>query len=137
MNIEDFDNKLDIMPGAYLYELWKYHERVRAILSSDLSEFTASGARDIITGFCSELSSSQIPSWLDHYIESVGKTPNLFDLAELYIAMVRHVKANEPGCECASIPSLTIRDFWEALASVVHVSFKKVSGRVVGIPSCL
>jgi hypothetical protein len=39
MTIEDFDNKLDIMPGASLYELWKYHERVRAILASDLTEF--------------------------------------------------------------------------------------------------
>jgi hypothetical protein len=43
--------------------------------------------------------------------------------------MVRHIKgkANEPGCECASISSQTIRNFWEALASVVRGSFKKVS----------
>ena len=138
MTIEDFDNKLDIMPGASLYELWKYHERVRAILASDLTEFRMSCARGTITGLrCTELSSSQIPSWLDQYIESIGKTPNLFDSAELNIAMARHIKdkANEPSCECASIPSQTIRDFWEALASVVHGSFEKVS--VVDIPSCL
>jgi hypothetical protein len=35
---EDFNNKLDIMPGASLYELLKYHERVRAILTLDLTE---------------------------------------------------------------------------------------------------
>jgi hypothetical protein len=136
MTIEDFENKLDIMPGASLYELWKHHERVRAILASDLSVFTLSGAHGTITGLrCTELSSSQIPSWLDQYIESIGKTPNLFDSAELNIAMVRHTKVNKPGCECASIPSQTIRDFWEALSSVVHVSFQKVG--VVDIQSSL
>ena len=51
--------------------------------------------------------------------------------------MARHTRdsANEPSCECALIPSQTIRDFWEALASVVHGSFKKVSG--VDVPSYL
>jgi hypothetical protein len=129
MNMEDFDNRLDIMPGAALYELWKYHERVRAILALDLTEFRMSGAHGIITGVrCTELSSSQIPSWLDHYINSIGNTPNLFDPAELNIAMARHIKdkANKLRCKCASIPSQTIRDFWEALASVVHGGFQKV-----------
>jgi hypothetical protein len=50
MTIEDFDNKLDIMPSASLYELWKYHENVRAVFASDLAGFTESGARGIITG---------------------------------------------------------------------------------------
>jgi hypothetical protein len=130
MNIEDFDNKLDIMPGASLYELWKYHERVRAILGSDLAEFRMSRARSTSTGFrCTELSFFQIPSWLDDYIESIGNAPHLFDSAELNIAMVRHVKdkANDPDCECASVPSQTIRDLWKALASIVHGSLEKVS----------
>jgi len=130
MSIEDFDNKLDIMSGASLYELWKYHESVRIILVSDLAEFRMSCARGTITGLrCTDLSSSQIPSWLDQYIESIGNTPNLFDYAELNVAMVRHVrdKANEIDCECAFIPSQTIRDLWNALASVVHGSFEKVS----------
>jgi hypothetical protein len=132
MTIENFDDNLDIIPGASLYELWKYHEKVRAILESDLTEFRVSGARGTITGLrCIELSSSQIPRWLDDYIESIGKTPNLFDSAELNIAMVRHIKykANELSCECASIPSQTIRDFWEALETVVHGSFEKVMCR--------
>ena len=132
MAIEDFDNDLDIMSGASLYELWKYHERVRAILASDLMEFRTSRARGTITGlYCTELSSSQIPSWLDQYIESIGKTPGLFDPAELNIAMVRHITDKTHnginGCECAFIRSQTIRDFWEALASVVDGSFEKVS----------
>ncbi|KAH9989351.1 hypothetical protein BJV77DRAFT_688624 [Russula vinacea] len=73
--IEDLDNKFDIMSGSSLYELLKYQERVQAILASDLAEFSASCARGTITGLrCTELSSSQIPSWLDKYIESIGKT---------------------------------------------------------------
>jgi hypothetical protein len=130
--IDDFDNDLDIMSGASLYELWKYHERVRAILASDLMEFRTSRARGTIPGlYCTELSSSQIPSWLDQYIESIGKTPGLFDPAELNIAMARHITDKTHngmnGCECAFIHSQTIRDFWKALASVVDGSFEKVS----------
>jgi hypothetical protein len=138
MTIEDLEDKLDIMPGASFYELWKYHERVQAVLASDLAEFRVSGARGTITGLrCTELSSSQIPSWLDQYVESIGKTLNLFDSAEFYIAMARHIKdkANQAGCECVSVPSQTIRDFWEALSSVVHGSFERVSG--IDIPSHL
>ena len=132
MAIEDFDNDLDIMSGASLYELWKYHERLRAILASDLTEFRTSRARGTIPGLhCTELSSSQIPSWLDQYIESIGKTPGLFDPAELNIAMARHIRDKGHNiindCECAFIPSQTIRDFWMALASVVDGSFGKVS----------
>jgi hypothetical protein len=57
MTIEDFDNKLDIVPGASLYELWKYHERVRAILASDISQFRESGARPTMTVLrCTQLS---------------------------------------------------------------------------------
>ena len=130
MTIEDFDNYLDIVPGASLYELWKYYERVRAILASDLAEFRTSCAGGTITGLrCTELSSSQIPRWLDQYIESIGETPIIFDSTRLSIALARHVKvkANELSCKCAFMPRDTIRDFWEALTSVVDSGFDKVS----------
>ena len=129
MTTEVFENKFDIMPSAFLYELWKYHERVRDILVSDLTEFRESCARGTIRDLrCTELSSSQIPSWLDHYIESMGKSPDLFDYAEFNISIARHTKdkAGDVNCKCASIPSQTIRDFWEALGSVVNGSFEKV-----------
>jgi hypothetical protein len=137
MTIEDFDNKLDIMPGASLYELWKYHEMVRVILASDLADFRESGARGTMTGLrCTEFNSSQIPNWVDQYIVSLGKAPNLFDPLELNIAMTCHLKnGGNRGCKCGSISSQIIHDFWEALASVVHDCFKKVS--VVDVPSCL
>ena len=117
------------MPAVYLHELRKYYERVQAILASDLTEFRTSGARGTINSLrCTVLSSSQIPSWLDHYINSVGINLVLFDSAGLYTVMAYHIKskANEVNCQCASIPQQTIRDFWEALASVVDGSFEKV-----------
>jgi hypothetical protein len=132
MSIDSFNDKLDIMSGASLYELWKYHEKVRTILASGLTEFRRSGAHGTMTSLrCEEYSSSHIPNWVDQYIESVGKAPNLLDLVELNAAMARHIApfGNEfkDICECASIPSQTIRDFWAALASVVHDSFEKAS----------
>ena len=131
MTIEAFDNKLDIMSGTSLYELWKYYERVRAILAVDLTEFRMNCERGMITGFrCTPFGSSHsIPRWLDCYIESIGETPSLFDPTELNFAMARHIKEKSQGfmCECLSVPSQTLRDFWKALASVVDGSFKKVS----------
>jgi hypothetical protein len=135
MTIEGFDNKLDIMPGASLYELWKYHEGVRATLTSDLTEFRESSARGTMTSVrCLEHSSSQIPLWLDQYIESIGNAPNLFDPVEFNVAITRHIKHTKRRCECTSIPGQTIRDFWEALASVVRNCFEKVS--VIHTRSC-
>ena len=127
MNIEDLEDQLDLMPGAALYELWSYYESVRPILVSDLTEFRMSGARGTLIGIsCVAFGSSQIPRWLDDYIESIGHTPNLFDFVEFNTAMVRHVRDNHQ-CPCASIPSRTIRNFWEALTSVFHGSLKEVS----------
>jgi hypothetical protein len=139
MTFKVFDNMLDYMPGASFYELWKYREKVRLILASDLTEFRRSRARGTISGLCcTKPGSSQNTIWLDDYIESIGKTPNLFDSVEFNIAMARHLSnlKNKAAlsCECASIPSQTLREFWEALVSVVHGSFEKVS--VVDVPSC-
>ena len=134
ITIEDFDNKLDIMPGASLFELVKYHERVRAILALDLADFMVSCGRGTIAGLrCDEYNSNNsIPRWLDHYTDSIRKAPNVFDPVEFNSAMVRHVRnGNSTLCECASIPTQTIREFWEALAGVVHGSFEKVS--LVGV----
>jgi hypothetical protein len=136
VTVENLDKYLDIMPGASLYELWKYYERVQANLASDLTEFRTSGAHGTLTGFlCTELSSSQIPSWLDQYIGSIGKDPNLFDLVKFNAAMACHIaiQDKEVICECASIPSQTICEFWEGLASVIDGSFENVS--VVDVPS--
>jgi BTB/POZ domain len=128
LNFEDLEDRLDMMSGASVYELWKYSEKVRPILASDLMEFRKSGANGILTGLhCLEHSSSQIPRWLDHYIASLGNAPNLFDIFEFNTTMARHVhQSQNNGCSCGSIPTQTIRNFWEALASVLDGSFEKV-----------
>ena len=138
MTVENFDNMLKFMSGASLYELLKYSEGVRAILASDLTEFRGSAAHGTISGIqCTPSSSSQVPSWIDDYIESIGMTPNLFDLVEFHAAMLSHIKATaaENTCGCATISSQTIRKFWEALTSVVHGSYNRVS--IVDVTSCL
>ena len=133
MTIEDLDDKLDIMSGASLYELWKYSERVRAILASDLTKFMASDDRGTIAG----LRCTWFSSWLDHYIKSIANTPKLFDPSEFNTARARFIKdcGNGPSCVCASIPSQTIHEFWEALTFIIDGSFEKVS--MVNILGCL
>jgi hypothetical protein len=127
MNIEDLEDKLDMMPGAALYELWNYYANVQPILVSDLTEFRMSGARGTLTGLsCVEFGSAQIPRWLDDYIESIGHAPNLFDFLEFNTALARHTRDNSQ-CACASIPIQTIRNFWEALTSVFCRSLEEVS----------
>ena len=129
--IEDLGEKLGILSGASLYELWKYKGRVQTILASDLVEFRESSARGMLTNLrCTELSSSQIPSWVDQYLVSVGNVPSLFDPFELSIAMTRHIKNASGGdvvCECESISSRTVHEFWKVLESVVNGSFERVS----------
>jgi len=126
MNVEDM---LELVQGSSLDALWKYYKKIRVTLKSDLKEFRASGARGILAGLqCVEPSSSQIPRWLDDYIESIGMAPNLFDVFEFNTALARHLSRSQITrlCTCGSIPSQTICSFWEALASVVYGSFEKV-----------
>jgi len=130
MDIADLEDKLDIMPGPSLYELWKFYQNTRAILASDLVEFrtSSSGVSDALEGFsCSAAAvSSQIPHWLDDYIKSIGDAPHLFDFVEFNMALAHHIR-NGYRCSCESMPNQTIRNVWEALATVVHSSFEKVS----------
>ena len=136
MDIADLEDKLDMMPGPYLYELWKFYQNSRAILASDLMEFrtSSSGVSHVLEGLrCSTSGSSQIPRWLDDYIKSIGDAPRLFDFVEFNMALARHMRCGH-GCSCESIPNQTIRNVWEALTTVVHSSFEKVNGINVDEP---
>ena len=129
MDIANFQDKLDMMPGPSLYELWTFYQNSRAILASDLMEFrtSTSGASSALGGLrCSAPGSSQIPDWLDEYIKSIGDAPHFFDSVEFSMALARHMRSGH-GCSCESIPNQTMRNVWEALATVVHSSFEKVS----------
>jgi hypothetical protein len=132
MTFDDLDGQLDIMPGAFLHELWKYHQRVRGNLLLDLLGFKMTGARGTLKDLhCVKPGTFGIPSWLEAYIESIRIAPSCFDLTEFHISLTRHtvLTATFPsGCSsCASISSETIRAFWAALTAVVHNSFGRVS----------
>jgi hypothetical protein len=129
VTIEDLEDKLDVMQGTSLYELWTYYEKARAILTSDLTELrtTTSGVSSALGGLrCSASGSSQIPRWLDDYIKSIGDAPYFFDFVEFNMALARHMREGY-GCSCASMSTQTIRSIWDALEPVVHGSFEKVS----------
>jgi hypothetical protein len=130
MDIVDIEDKLDMMPGIALYELWKYSKKVRAFLTSDLKEFRTSGARGTLTGLpCVASGPSQIPRWLNDYITSIGDAPNLFDFFGFNAALARHMKDDtyQQSCTCSSVSGQIIHNIWEALTSVVHDCFEKVS----------
>jgi hypothetical protein len=129
IDIADFQDKLDTMSGRSLYELWMFYQNSRTILASDLMEFrtSTSGVSSALGDFhCSASGSSQIPGWLDDYIESIGNAPHLFDFVEFSMTLARHMRGGH-GCSCEFIPNQTMRDVWEALATVVHNSFEKVN----------
>jgi hypothetical protein len=133
MTFDDLDEQLETMPGSYLYELWKYHQRVRDNLLLDLLGFRMTGVREALKGQrCIKLSSLGIPSWLDEYIESITKSPASFDLTKFHLALTHHIAAKTPGpnsCSCAFMSSETIHTIWAALTAVVDNSFGRVSSR--------
>jgi BTB/POZ domain len=132
MTFDDLDGQLGIMPGAFLYELWKYHQRVRGNLLLDLLGFRMTGARGTLKDLhCLKLSSFGIPSWLEDYIESIRNSPSCFDLTKFHMSLTRHTSPTttlSSSCpSCASISSEMIHAFWGALTAVVHNSFRRVS----------
>ncbi|KAH9066070.1 hypothetical protein EDB83DRAFT_2675017 [Lactarius deliciosus] len=124
MTFEDLDDKIGFMPGVYLRELWKYHEKVRDNLSSSLSEFRKLGANIANCGTQSPPFGAPVPmpQWLGDYVESLAQAPHLFDIVEFENARTRHHTFPRPGqcTTCPSISSKTVRTFWDSLTAVVH-----------------
>jgi hypothetical protein len=133
LTIEGLEHKLDMMPGACLHELWKYHERVKSNLTSDLEEFRVSHAQKALGGStCQSLTTSRIPTWLDRYIEDIGRNPAFFDLTRFHMALSKHVQRQEMfrsgGCvSCAYKSHEMIHTFWAALTAVANSSMAKAS----------
>ncbi|KAI0248055.1 hypothetical protein BJV78DRAFT_1285095 [Lactifluus subvellereus] len=131
LTLDSLEDKLDMMPGACLHELWKYHERVKWDLTSDLEEFRTSHAKEALgDSTCQSLTASGIPTWLDHYIGNIGSAPASFDRTEFYMAFSSHVRGlgnkRGIGCTpCALRPRDETRAFWAALTSAVHRSMAK------------
>ncbi|KAH9009130.1 hypothetical protein EDB85DRAFT_1477714 [Lactarius pseudohatsudake] len=137
MTIEGLGDKLNFpgMSGAYLHELWKYHQQVRTELKPGVLEFRNSGLPDSVKGLrCSGPRSGNhsFPQWLDDYIRSIAEDLPLFDLIEFENTRAGHIKSEtvhtyySPGCSCADISSQVIRAFWEALTAAVHGAIDKV-----------
>ena len=74
LTIHSLDEKLELMPGAFLHELWKYHQRVRVHFTSGLRDSIAPRARAMFEGrYCRTVTSaSRVPSWLGQYISSAS-----------------------------------------------------------------
>jgi hypothetical protein len=139
MTIEGLGDKLDFdfsgMTGAYLHELWEYHEQVRNGLKSALVEFRNSGLPDDVkTLRCTSAryGTTTPPQWLYDYINSVaGTSPrNLFDLTEFEEVLARHVQSHGSSgygvCSCATMPIQVKRSFWEAFTAFVYRTLEKV-----------
>ncbi|KAI9450611.1 hypothetical protein BJY52DRAFT_1191703 [Lactarius psammicola] len=131
LTIENLEDKLATMPGAYLHELWKYHQRVLAWLRSDLP---SSGAGATLQGFnCSQHSTNTSnPYWIELYIRSIIEHPSRFDPIEFQMALARHT-AGSGTVKCAScilIPVETMRTFWTIVEATVHRCMERAESRL-------
>ena len=126
MTIQSLEDKFDIMPGLYFHSLWKYYQRVRSNLSSDLMAFRTHGAQSTLNGLsCYIGNTSGIPTWVDSYITSIVDDPAIFSLFEFHMSLTRHLHA---GCHwCRNLSTGTISIFWKELTTVVHNSMANVS----------
>jgi hypothetical protein len=149
MTIEGLGDELDFagMTGAYLHELWKYHEQVRNELKSAVLQFRNTGLPDDVKSLrCTSPYygyGTLSPQWLYEYIDSVaGTSPrHPFDLTEFEDARTRHVQSVQsrminsythyPACSCATMPNQVKRSFWEAFTAVIHRVLEKV--RRIGV----
>lgn len=127
--IETLEDKLAIMPGAYLHELWKYHQRVQAGLRSDLP---SSGAAALLKGFtCSQHTiTTGHPYWIELYIWSIIENPSRFDPIEFQLALARHTAGVGGTIQCVScihISVETLRTFWTTLDAAVRRCMEKAS----------
>jgi hypothetical protein len=141
MVIEELGDKLDFsyMAGAYLRELWKYHERVQSDLRSGVLEFRNHGLPDDVKSLHCQSNKpypledgtpcASFPLWLDNYLTSIAHAPHLFDLISFENAWACHIqeKSSAP-CSCVGISSQVMRSFWEALTAFVHETIGRVRG---------
>ncbi|KAI9450609.1 hypothetical protein BJY52DRAFT_1191701 [Lactarius psammicola] len=131
LTIETLEDKLAMMPGAYLYELWKYHRRVKAQLRLDLP---SSGADAALKGLkCSQIATNtNNPYWVELYIWSIKDRPSRFDPIEFQMALARHTAGSgTKRCEsCILIPVEKMRTFWTTLADIVHRCMEKAESEL-------
>ncbi|KAH8981748.1 hypothetical protein EDB86DRAFT_3086778 [Lactarius hatsudake] len=132
LTIETLEDKLAMMPGAYLHELCKYHQRVQAHFKSDLP---SSGAGAVLKDFnCSRTQGTNTPRWIELYIQSIIENPSCFDPIEFQMALARHTTGSSPWsswrCSCVFIPVKKMRTFWTTLAATAHRCMEKADSEL-------
>ena len=122
--VEDLEDVLITTPLAHLHGLWKCHHRLQTYLADDLTAFKRTGIPSEMTAQSCDYGTL---TWLGEYIDSLPKSPALFDITEFHMFLSRHISTSHHGCSCAKIPSRAIRAFWMALTNVVHDCMTRVS----------
>ena len=132
--------------GAYIHELWKYHQRVRSDLKSGFLQFRKFGLPDDVKRMrCDILGTRIINSdesylsplgWLGEYVKSIADEPHLFDPVDFEDHWTYHIQdaavaASKPSCSCVDLPSELRRGFWKALSTFVHTAIEMVRSAVV------
>jgi hypothetical protein len=140
LTVENLEDKLDVMPGDHLHELWKYHQRLQGKLLSNINEFRLSSAYSALNGLnCVVLTQSKIPRWIDDYICFMASTPSSLNLFEFQSALARHVSGKDtrtPGKQCPFclwLPEKAIDKFWMALTAFVEANMKEVTNAHVSM----
>ncbi|KAH9174350.1 hypothetical protein EDB89DRAFT_1952399 [Lactarius sanguifluus] len=125
LTLRDLEGRFDIMPGAYLHELWTFHEIFRKYAVSDVRDFEVSSASSMLKGLkCTSRGPFGIPSWLDCYIVSAICTFFPRDFIEYQKVWVRHVE--DTRCPyCGEISPEVIRTIWTDIDTVFRGIVKK------------
>lgn len=135
MTIRDFEDKLDIIPGVALAELWNYRERVLdnvwERLGSESNYYSESEVYRISTTLNCVRVVENTPMWLIAYIDHVIENTDGHDITTFHLFLSSHISpsdsSSEPCHHCKSIPSETIRKLWIALTAVFLECIAKVS----------
>ncbi|KAH9960249.1 hypothetical protein BGW80DRAFT_1564411 [Lactifluus volemus] len=93
LTIEGLKDELDMMSGACLHELWKYHLRVKSKLRLYLEAFRRSHAKHVLgESKCQSLTPSLIPTWISCHIETMQGNLAFLDPGQFYRAYERHIR---------------------------------------------
>jgi hypothetical protein len=140
MNLYDLakEDELGFMTGASLHELWKYHQRARSNLRSDMEEFKTSHASQLeefkvqedSDSTCELTTDEGVPNWLDDYISKIGSgsAPASLDFTDFHLKLVEHSEGIDMkyGGFCKQLYIEDLRTLWETLMTVVQGSITMV-----------
>jgi hypothetical protein len=142
MTIQDLaeEDNLGLMSGAFLHELWKYYERVRSNLITDIEEFMKPSQDLKLLNLLEDSKCESkadfdfdVPGWVGSWIsdEKIASAPASFDFTSFHLGFLEHCQGLDSkygkGCEpCSKISQVDRCAFWEALMAVVQGSITKV-----------